>query len=210
MTDQGGWRAHRGAGVSRASGRELRRPRGARTRRGAAPSLPCMPAEAGHTHPKVAGSPPRCTSLASKHHVARAYKRDCSASPRGHARRRNAMAAAKLSCHSAHPFGRVTFPTPCLGPIGAQSITCCPAFRRTSPDAQMPRPPPTPSVGHARRRRYHPDFDHQRPRGSPWTPPCFFPAELRRDLAGIPVTAPPPWLRDPIARGIFSPRADLQ
>jgi hypothetical protein len=31
-----------------------------------------------------------------------------------------------------------------------------------------------------------------------------------RDLAGIPATAPPPWLRDLIARGVFFSRVDLQ
>jgi hypothetical protein len=61
---------------SRASGREPRRPRNACTRRGAAP-LPAVHACRGrpHTPPKL-GSPPRCTSLASKHLVYHAYKRE--------------------------------------------------------------------------------------------------------------------------------------
>jgi hypothetical protein len=100
-------------------------------------------------------------------------------------RRRSAMAAAEPSYRSTHLFGRVTIPTPCLGPIEAQSLACCPAFRRTSPDAQTQQQPPTPSVGRARRRRYHPDSDHQHPRGSPCTPSLPFagrtPARPRRN-----------------------------
>jgi hypothetical protein len=67
-----------GAGVSRARGpsRVPRRPHGACTRRGT-DLLPAVhAAEAGRTHPKAAGSPPRCVSLASKHLVSRAYKRE--------------------------------------------------------------------------------------------------------------------------------------
>jgi hypothetical protein len=73
-------------------------------------------------------------------------------------RRRSAMAAAEPSCRSTSLFGRATVPIPCLGPIEAQSIACCPAFRRTSPDAQAQRPPPTPSVGRARCRPYRPQL----------------------------------------------------
>jgi hypothetical protein len=44
-----------------------------------APSLSCTPAEAGRTNSTASRAPPRCNSLASKHLVARAYKRGCTA-----------------------------------------------------------------------------------------------------------------------------------
>jgi hypothetical protein len=114
------------------------------------PSAPAAGRTPQHTMSRPDPLPRLCWprgSVASSTSRSLPFKRHSRASPRGHVHRRNAMAAAEPRCLSAHPFGRETFKTPCLGHIGAQSIACCPAFRRASPDAQTQRPPPTPSIG---------------------------------------------------------------
>jgi hypothetical protein len=120
-------------------------------------------------------------------------------------RRRSAMAAAEPSCRSTHLFGRVTVPTPCLGPIEAQSLACCPASRRTSPDAQTQQPPPTPSVGCARCRPYRSQLLPKPSLGELLLPSAPFPGQWRRWTRWIPANRAVPASQGPHCNPLLLP-----
>jgi hypothetical protein len=119
--------------------------------------------------------------------------------------RRSAMAAAEPSSRSIQLFGRATIPTPCLGPIEAQSLACCPAFRRTSSDAQTQRPPSTPSVDRARHRPYRPQLRPKPSLGELLLPSAPSPANGAAGLAGFRRTASSPPPKGHIATPSFFP-----
>jgi hypothetical protein len=123
-------------------------------------------------------------------------------------RRRNAMAAAEPSCRSPLRPHDLSNTLPRSYRISKHHVLpCIPSNLAEHPDAAAAADP--------LRRLRSPLVLSPRLRpsalvGAPGPPPCHFSAEIRRDLARIPSTAPPPWLRNPIARGIFFSRVDLQ
>jgi hypothetical protein len=120
------------------------------------------------------------------------------------------MAAAEQSCHSAHFFGRVTVPTPCLGPIEAPSFVCFFAARRASPRIRLPRPAPPATAARHRQGNPDPNSGRESTEGGPLDLSHLFPGRQRRRFAGIRAGRAALTPRDPIASPHFFPGASAQ
>jgi hypothetical protein len=111
-----------------------------------------------------------------------------------HELRRASMDAARVSSCSCSLPQPNDLPTPCLGPIGAQILVCCPAARRASLGIRQPRSVPPSTAARHHQGNPDPNSGHESTKGDPLDLSHLFPGRERRRFAGIP--APPPPLRN--------------
>jgi hypothetical protein len=101
-------------------------------------------------------------------------------------------------------------PTPCLGPLGAQRLVCCPAGRRASSGIRKPRPAPLATAARHRQGNPDPNSGSESTEGDPLALLPTFPADTTAGATGIWPEPPAAMPEGHIASPHFFPRALAQ